>query len=90
MGMGDKKPSYTPSYHSVRCDVSGKMFTPLCVRSCPEPHVIKKYGVGGKATVSVYVCRLCRYHEDMKMFGGVKCKYLEQKEAEQRRSDTPP
>ena len=90
MGIGDKPKAYEPPHAPVRCDVSGKLFSAGCVRSCPEPHVIKKYGVGGKANVSVYVCRMCRYQENTKLFGGVKCKYLEQKEAEQRRGNTPP
>lgn len=77
MGMGDKPKAFEPSYVPVRCDVSGKMFTPGCVRSCPEPHVIKKFGVGGVANVSVYVCRKCRYVIKHPMMGGVSCGYTE-------------
>lgn len=62
-------------YEPIYDDVLGKYFDPCCMRSCPEPHVIKRYGTGSKANVSVYVCRKCKYHEDMRWFGGVKCKY---------------
>lgn len=78
MGMGDKPKAFEPSYAPVRCDVSGKMFTPGCVRQCPEPHVIKKFGVGGKANVSVYVCRKCRYVIRHKWMGGVSCGYQQE------------
>ena len=78
MGIGDKSKAFEPSYVPVRCDVSGKMFTPGCVRSCPEPHVIKKYGVGGVANVSVYVCRKCRYVIKHKWMGGVSCGYQQE------------
>lgn len=75
MGMGDKKKPLDIKYEPIRDDVNGKMFSPGCVRSCLEPHVIKRFGIGGVANVSVYTCRKCRYHEDMKLFGGVRCKY---------------
>lgn len=64
-------------YEPIYDDVLGKYFDPCCMRSCPEPHVIKRYGTGSKANVSVYVCRKCKYHEEMKWFGGVKCGYKE-------------
>lgn len=73
--MGDKKAPYTPSYEPVRDDVNGRMFSSGCVRRCPEPHVIRRYGIGGVANVSVYTCRKCKYHTDEKWFGGVKCAY---------------
>ena len=59
----------------MRDDVTGKEFAPCAVRSCPHPNVIKKYGIGGKANVSVWVCRKCRYHTETKLFGGVGCSY---------------
>ncbi len=77
MGMGDKKLPYQPDYEPIRDDVIGKRFSPCCVRSCPEPHVIKKYGVGGVAMVSVYTCRKCRYVKTYKWHGGVSCGYTE-------------
>ena len=77
MGMGDKQQTFAPSYAPVRCDVTGKMFTPMCVRSCPHPEVIKKYGVGGKCKVSVYVCRRCRYVKTYPYHGGVSCGYTD-------------
>ena len=76
MGMGDKKAPYTPSYEPVRDDVIGKMFGAGMVRSCPEPHVIKRYGVGGIANVSVWTCRKCRYVQTYKWHGGVSCGYM--------------
>ena len=75
MGMGDSKVPYEPRYDPVRDDVIGKMFTPGAVRQCPEPHVRKRYGVGGVANVSVYTCRKCRYVKKYPMFGGVGCNY---------------
>lgn len=74
--MCDKKPAFEPRYEPVRDDVNGKMFSPGAVRSCPEPNVIKRFGTGGVANVSVYTCRKCRYHQDMKWFGGTKCGYM--------------
>ena len=74
-GMGDKKITFEPSYAPVRCDVSGLMFTSGAVRFCPEPHVIAKYGVGGKCKVSVWICRKCRYVKTYPYHGGVNCTY---------------
>lgn len=76
MGMGDKKQPYRPSYAPVRDDVLGEMFTPGCVRSCPEPHVVRRYGVGGVANVSVYTCRKCRYVKTYQWHGGISCGYV--------------
>ena len=75
MEMGDKKKPFAPSYEPVRDDVIGKRFSPGCVRSCPEPHVIKKYGLGGAANVSVYTCRKCKYAVKHKWHGGLSCGY---------------
>ena len=78
MGAGDKKTQFTPSFEPIVDDVIGKAFSPGCVRSCPHPNVIKKYGIGGKANVSVYTCRMCRYVIKEQMMGGVRCGYMEQ------------
>lgn len=75
MGQGDKLVRYVPQYEPVRCDVTGKMFPPGAVSECPEPHVIKQYGVGGIAHVCVYVCRNCKYVKTYPMHGGVSCNY---------------
>lgn len=75
MVMGDSKPRFEPRYKPIRDDVLGKEFYAGCMRSCPHPKVIERYGVGGKANVSVYVCRKCRHHIDEKWFGGVRCGY---------------
>ena len=75
MGMGDKKEPYTPKYEPIRDDVIGKRFSPCAMRSCPEPHVLAKYGVGGVANVSVYTCRKCKHQVLFKYHGGVKCGY---------------
>lgn len=76
MGMGDKPKPFAPKYRPpIRDDVIGKEFYYGCVRSCPEPHVIAKYGVGGQANVSIYTCKRCKYHKEYKWFGGVSCEY---------------
>ena len=64
-------------YEPVYDDVLGKYFDPCCMRPCPEPHVIKRYGTGGKANVSVYVCKKCRYVKTYRWHGGVSCGYME-------------
>ena len=74
MGIGDKKEPFHPKYHPVRDDVIGKSFTPICMRSCPHPAVIKRFGVGGVANVSVYTCRKCKHHVVGK-FVGESCDY---------------
>lgn len=79
MGQGDKKIPYVPSYEPVRDDVIGKRFAVCCMRSCPHPEVIKKFGVGGVANVSVYTCKKCRFHREYKLHGGVSCDYAETK-----------
>ena len=79
MGMGDKPKPLEQKYELVRDDVNGKLFYQGCVRSCPEPHVIKRFGIGGVCNVSVYTCRRCTYHINEKWFGGVRCGYEEQK-----------
>lgn len=78
MGMGDKPKEFKPSYKPIRDDVIGKDFPPVSVRACPEPHVIARYGVGGVANVSIYTCRRCKYHQNEKYFGGVRCVFKEQ------------
>lgn len=74
MGMGDKKAPYVPSYEPVRDDVNGKMFANT--RPCPEPHVIKKFGVGGVANVSYWTCKKCRYRVEHQWHGGLSCGYV--------------
>lgn len=75
MGMGDPKIPYRPKYEPIRDDVIGKVFGSGMMRECPEPHVQKRYGVGGIANVSVYTCRKCRYVRTYPMHGGVSCTY---------------
>ena len=79
MGMGDRPKQFEPKYEPIRDDVLGKLFTPGAVRSCPEPHVIKRYGTGGVANVSVWTCRKCRFVVNHPMMGGVSCGYAETK-----------
>lgn len=74
MGMVDKKIPYTPSYEPTRDDVNGKMFGN--VRQCPEPHVIKKFGVGGVANVSYWTCKKCRHRIEHQWHGGLGCGYV--------------
>ena len=59
----------------MRDDVLGKEFHDISVRSCPEPHVIQRYGTGGEAKVSVWICRKCKYSVTYKDHGGVGCSY---------------
>lgn len=72
---GRQQPAYEPEYEPIRDDVIGKLFAPCCVRSCPEPHVIARYGVGGVANVSIWTCKKCRFHREYKYHGGVSCIY---------------
>jgi len=75
MGQGDKPVRYVPKRETVRDDVLGREFASVCMRSCPHPNVIKKYGVGGVANVSVYTCRKCRYVQKHPLHFGVTCRY---------------
>lgn len=75
MGMGDKKVPFTPQYEPIRDDVIGKRFAPCCIRACPHPKVIERYGVGGVAHVSIYTCKKCQYRKEFKWHGGVSCTY---------------
>lgn len=75
MGIGDKQQPFVPSYRPIRCDVTGKMFAPCAVRSCPHPAVISKYGTGGVANVCIYVCLKCQYAKTYPYYGGVSCEY---------------
>ena len=73
MGMGDRKKPFTPSYESVRCDVTGKRFPKFSVRECPDPAMIKRYGVGGVCNVAVWVCYNCKYVKQFNHTGAVGC-----------------
>lgn len=75
MGMGDEKVPYKPKYEPIRDDVLGHRFTPCAIRTCPEPHVKQRYGVGGVVHVSIYTCRRCKYVKQYKFHGGVSCGY---------------
>ena len=75
MGMGDKKIPYRPKYEPIRDDVNGNLYSPVSVRSCPEPHVIARYGTGGVANVSVWTCKKCKYRREYEFFGGLGCNY---------------
>ena len=75
VGMGDKKKSYTPSYTPILCNVTNKLFAQCLMRSCPEPHVIEKYGVGGVCNVCVYVCIRCKYKVKTPYCGALECGY---------------
>ena len=80
MGMGDKKQPFTPKYEPIIDDVIGNVFAPCCVRECPEPHVIDRYGIGGVAHVSIYTCRKCKYKVTTPFCGALGCSYgLEQR-----------
>ena len=77
MGQGDLKPPFQPPLYRIRDDVIGREFADCSVRSCPHPGVIKKYGLGGVANVSVYTCRRCKYHTETEYYFGVGCGYME-------------
>lgn len=57
----------------VRCDVSGYIFSESNTRRCREPAVVKRYGTGGVAHVSVWVCNRCRHAVHYPMHGGLGC-----------------
>ena len=73
--MNDQKKPFVPPDEPIRDDVIGKRFASCAMRSCPEPHVIRKYGVGGVANVSIYTCRRCKYRIEQKNFFGLGCSY---------------
>lgn len=73
--MGDKPKTFVPNHGRIRDDVIGREFASCLMRSCPEPHVIQRFGVGGEAHVSVYTCRRCKYSKRYKLHSGVGCGY---------------
>lgn len=75
MGMGDKPAKYVPKRNTIRDDVIGKEFAACCVRSCPEPHVIERFGIGGVANVSIYTCKRCKHRIEYKLHFGLGCGY---------------
>lgn len=62
-----------PHYDSILCDVTLKRFNTRMVRQCPNEKVIARYGTGGQANVSVYICKKCRYGIKYKDHGGIGC-----------------
>lgn len=75
MGMGDVKRPFTPVHEKVLDNVLNKVFAKCCVRECPHPSVIRQYGVGGVAMVSVWTCKKCKHVIKEKMYGGYTCGY---------------
>ena len=73
VGQGDKKIPYRPDSKPVRCDISGKTFYHGAIRECRDEAVTRRYGVGGVAHVSVWVCRKCRHAIQYKYHGGLGC-----------------
>ena len=73
MGMGDKKIPYVPSYEPIFDDVLHRRFAPVTMRSCPDEAVIRMYGTGGKAMVSIYVCKRCKNKITFQFHGGIGC-----------------
>lgn len=73
MGQGDKKEPYQPFRKSVRCDVTGKMFSSISVRRCHDEAVISRYGLNGEANVCYYVCVKCRHAVHYDFHGGLGC-----------------
>lgn len=62
-------------YEPIFDDTIGKRFHPVLMRSCPHPAIIKKYGTGGVANVSIYTCKKCKHHTEFKGHGGIGCNY---------------
>lgn len=73
--MGDIKQPFEPNHYKVRDEVIGKSFPTVSVRPCPHPNVIKRYGVGGVANVSVWTCQKCRFGMRSKYGGLWGCDY---------------
>ncbi len=61
------------NYKTERCDVSGLRFSTRAIMECHEPHLVRRYGTGGVAHVSVWVCKKCRYAETYELHGGISC-----------------
>lgn len=87
MGMGDQRKPFEPNHARIYDDVLHLTFPKICMRECPHPQVIKQFGVGGVANVSLYVCRKCRYRETYEGYGGVGCTYGRVDEAVQTRAE---
>ena len=75
MGMGDNPTPFRPTYRTLRDDVIGREFAAISMRSCPHPAVIRAYGVGGVANVSVYTCERCKYKTEYGFHSGLGCGY---------------
>ena len=73
MGMGDKKIPYVPSYKPIMDDVLRKRFAPVLMRKCPSEAVIRRYGTGGVANVSIYVCKHCTHSVKHPQIGAWYC-----------------
>ena len=75
MGQGDKKIPYVPPYEPVYDDVLRLKFASVLMRKCPNEKVIERYGTGGVANVSIYVCYRCKYARRYRFHGGIGCSY---------------
>ena len=75
MGAGDKRKPFEPVHPHILDVVRGQRFAECAMRSCPHPAVIRKYGVGGEAMVSIYTCKRCKHHIKYDFHGGVGCGY---------------
>lgn len=71
---------------TIRDDVLGLRFPDVCVRECPHPTIIKKYGNNGVANVSWYSCTRCKFAKKYKYHGGISCTYGKE---ESKESGTP-
>lgn len=52
--------------------VMGHEWAKSLVRDCPLPWIRKRYGT---STVSLYICKLCKYGNRADMYDGWSCKY---------------
>lgn len=73
--MGDKPTPFEPKHKIIRDDVIGKSFASCCMRECPHPKVIQRFGLGGVANVSYYTCKRCKFHREHPLHFGVSCEY---------------
>lgn len=85
--MGDKRKPFEPNHTRIYDDVLHQTFPQCCMRECPHPSVIKRYGVGGVANVSLYVCKKCKFSETYDFHGGVGCTYGRVDEGVQARTE---
>lgn len=84
MGTGDRKAPYQPKHPHIPDAVSGRAFAECAMRSCPHPAVIRRFGTGGEAMVSIYTCKKCKHHTEYQFHGGIGCSYAVEPSIQER------